>query len=465
MSNKKIFFRNDKYTYMEMMKRTPPNILSENVLGEKKLTQAKVIKLFLERVKQFPDLEDKLKDSFDNYGRKGDVVNVQIYDFHNFKYSFLDDKGIDIIRNLKNKKVNSLGFLSSFTNEHVCYIDDMCIVKDKYIDYKFKFEYDSIEEREGKIVDIKKNNYVECRHYIKDKILVVMDSTAFEVKAVVNMVFVLPYYINNIKGNETLYSKPNFNQILLNSTQLESIKVLLGGTLKYTVLSMNGDKGVKVKIEGNDEEFEKKSSTLKNTIKNGDNKEVQFYWKDTENKNNKIAIKSNCQIISTNFLSIQSLESIINNILLVYNKGQFFIPIRKIVEQYCNNEIRKSLAKRYVESIIKSVISELKSLVGQISKEYSMEIKPSELYSAISLNIIIQASINKKQNKYVKNKFEICKFEELHKVTKYYLKSKHDKNITECEMNSAVQLLGECVKSAGKEESKLLDAYYSAFSE
>lgn len=460
MSEKQYFFRNNKYSNMEMMRRIPIEMLANDVIGENGLSQNKAIKLFLERYKDFPELVTKLKQVFETNGRKGDFANILIFDYAKFRYDFLAKDGIDIIKELKGKEINQLPLLAPFIEHDKAYFEDIKIITNEYIDYKFRFEYEQIKEVDGQLSKELIYSFVECRHYLKEKVIAVYDSSAYEVKAVCCILYTIPYYINTSMGNELLYREPDYKQILLNSSQLESVKVLLGGRLKYTILDMISDKGVRVKIEGNDKDFETNSSTLKQNIKNGDKKEVQFYWDDEEFRTNKITIKIDCQIISTNFLSEKALKKIIDTIILVDSKREFLIPISSIIEKYCSHSFRKALAKRNVSYKIIEIINEMREIINKISTLTSFEFEPSELYIVICLNIIIQSLLCKKESHCTIQNINIIEYG-LYNVISVYLKHNNNVIVTASEMNNSIGILLNCIKMAGKEESKLLDAYYS----
>jgi hypothetical protein len=460
MSEKQYFFRNNEYSNMEMIRRIPIDMLANDVIGENGLSQNKAMKLFLERYKDFPELITKLKQVFETNGRKGDFANILIFDFAKFRYDFLAEDGIDIINNLRGKEINQLPLLASFIEHDKAYFEDIKIITNEYIDYKFRFEYEQIKEVDGQLSKELIYSFVECRHYIKEKVIAVYDSTAYEVKAVCCILYTIPYYINTTRGNELLYGEPDYKQILLNSSQLESVKVLLGGRLKYTILDMISDKGVRVKIEGNDKDFETNSSTLKQNIKNGDKKEVQFFWNDEELRSNKITIKSDCQIISTNYLTEQALKKIIDTIILVDSKREFLIPISSIIEKYCSHSFRKALAKRSVSSKIVEIMDEMREILNKIFTVTTLQFEPSDLYITICLNIMIQSLLCKKVSDCTIQNINIVDTE-LYKVISVYLKLNNNVIVTASEVNNSIGVLLSCIKKAGIEESKLLDAYYS----
>lgn len=455
---KKYFFRCNNYTYIEMLKRIPKEVLSEEVIREKGLSQKEAINIFMESYANNPSLVSRLNYVFQLKGRKGDLVNIKLYDFKKFRYDLLFENTIDIINNLKGKKLNDEVFLGSFLEEKVCFMEDIHIKyeNNKYqtIDYQFKFQYENIVEDNGKMKKEIKESFVEARHYINEKILAVFDSSSFETKAICNMIYSIAYHVNTKLNKPDLYNTPDYKQIQLNSSQLESIKILLGGNLKSTVLYMKGDRGVIIKIEGQDKDFEKNSVTLKQNINNGDKKEVQFYWKDEKNANNKITIKSECQVISSNLLSEQALKCILDNILLVDNKKELLIPIGNIINKYCN-KFRGVLRKNLYIKKTKKIMGEIMDIIEKIKSINDIKVDITELYCVISVNIIIQSLLKEKK---VLEKINIdYSSYELYDVINAF----EDKSFTKDEFGEAINVLSECIKSAGSKEDKLIEAFYS----
>ena len=459
MSEKKIyFFRGNNYTYIEMLKRIPKEVLSDEVIQKKGLSQKKAIDVFMEGYTDNPDLVSRLNNAFQLKGRKGDFVNIKLYNFNNFRYDLLGEDSIDIINNLKGKKLNDEVFLGSFLEEKVCFMEDIHInyENDEYqiIDYQFKFQYETIVENNGEMKKEIKDSFVEARHYINERILAVSDSSSFETKAVCNMIYSIPFYVNTKLNKPDLYSIPDYKQIQLNSSQLESIKILLGGNLKSTVLNMKGDRGVIIKIEGQDKDFEKNSITLKQNINKGDKKEVQFYWEDEKNTNNKITIKSECQVISSNLLSEQALKCILDNILLVDNKKELLIPLGTIIDKYCS-KFRRALRKSSYISKTKKIMEEVIDIINKIKFINNIEGGITELYCVISINIIIQSLL---KDKVASEKISIdYSSYELYDVINIFT----DKSFTKDEFGEAINVLSECIKSAGSKEDKLIEVFYS----
>lgn len=460
MSEKKYFFRNNQYSIIEMIGRLDLEILAKDVMENKKTSKSRIIEEFLNNYKANSKLFDNLKKSFQMYGEKGDIVNIKLYDFAKYKYDLLNEEILAIIESLKGKELSSIGLLSSFVEKGKCYMEDIKIGMD-YIDYKFKFEYETIIELEGNMVKELSYNNVEVRHYIKERLIAIIDTLTYEIKASVGMIYVMPYYAENILTGELKYLNPDYNQIKLNSTQLQSIKVLLGGNLRYAVLDMKSEKGVKVKVEGEEKDFEKNSQILKQNIQNGDNREVQFYWQDDEGKGNRITIKSDCQIISTRYLSEQALKKIIDCIIVVDTKQDMLAPINKITEKYCLDTFRKALARRITNSKIEKFTVELKELVTNINKTLKLkEFVPTNLYCTICLNILIQALKNTKDSPDDPEMSDFLKYE-LVSLLKWHLKYNYSISVTENELNASLRVLTKCVRIAGEKESKLLDTYYS----
>lgn len=459
MSEKKIyFFRGNNYTYIEMLKRIPIDALSDEVIQIDGLSQKKAIDIFMESYTENPDLVSRLNNVFQLRGRKGDVINIKLYNFNNFRYDLLDGNSINIINNLKGKKLNDEVFLGSLLEEKVCFMEDINInyENDEYqiIDYQFKFQYETIVENNGEMQKETKDSFVEARHYINKRILAVSDSSSFETKAVCNMIYSIPYYVNTKLNKPDIYNVPDYKQIQLNSSQLESIKILLGGNLKSTVLKMKGDKDVIMKIEGQHKDFEKNSITLKQNIDKGDKKEVQFYWEYEKNINNKITIKSECQVISSKLLSEQALKCILDNILLVDNKKELLIPLGNIIDKYCS-KFRRALRRSSYTLKIKNIMKEVIDIINRIKFINNIEVNITELYCVISINIIIQSLLKEKVS-LEKINIDYSSYE-LYDVINIFT----GKSFTKDEFGEAINVLNECIKSAGSKEDELIEVFYS----
>lgn len=461
MSQKRYFFRDNNYSIIEMIKRLDIEILLKYVTKDKKNNKSKITELFLNN-KDNLELIESLKKCFQLYGQKGDIANIRIYNFESYKYDLLSKEVLNIIKKLKGKELNNIGLLASFIEKGKCYLEDIKVTE-KSIDYKFKFEYETIIESEGEMVKQISYNIVESRHYIKEKLVGIVDNLNYEIKATLGMIHSIPYYAKYMLSEDNVfeYQKPDYKQIELNSIQLQSIKGLLGGRLKYTVLDMKSERGVKVKVEGEEKDFENNSQILKQSVKNGDNREVQFYWKDSADRENRITIKSNCQIISTRYLTQQALKQIIDCIILVNSKQSLLIPIKKITEKYCAATCRKALVRRSINTKAEGFIEELKKIIKNIVKNINLEeFVPTNLYCTICLNIIIQALISKVISSDDPKIVDFVEYD-LSNLVKWYMEYEHKTLITDDELYKSLMVLTKCIKIAGQSENKLLDAYYS----
>lgn len=385
-----LFCRHDSYNVIEMLDRLKTQVLIKNVLKNTSIKNKEEAKIeFLNTYNENSSLLIELKNNFMIYGRKGDKANIKIFKVNKFKDDTVNMYGWRKIEELQGKDLSTVEILGSFFNQK-CYLNTM-IIENNTIDFRFEFQYEKskVSEEQEVMIEIF-SRFVEARFYLDKKLICITESSDKEKKAILNTIVSLPYYIIIQETRSYTYSEPDYSSITLTTGQLDSIKELLGGKLRAAVIEVFGDKGVKIKIEGNNEDFEKESHTY-NTNKNSGNKEeLQIFWKDCEGNENKITIKNDCQIVTTNYITVNALETIIHSIINTMKSENILKPVDESIRRYCLCCYRKAKQSRMFSNVEEKLNQSIKEIVTYLLNKNNIEYSDNidKQTSMIAFNVI-----------------------------------------------------------------------------
>lgn len=367
-----LFCRHGSYNIIEMLDRLKAQVLINNVLKNKDIKSKDEGKVeFLSAYNEESSLLVELKQCFMAYGRKGDKANIKMFKVNKFKDDIIQMYGWSKIEDLQKEDLNTVEILGNFFNQK-CYLSNV-IIENNTIDFRFEFQYEKSKVLENEEVMIESySRFVEARFYLDKKLICITESSDREKKAVLNTITSLPYYIVIKETRDFIYSEPDYSSIMLTTGQLDSIKELLGGKLRAAVIEVFGDKGVKIKIEGNNENFESESYTY-NTNKNSGNKEeLQIFWTDNEGNKNKVTIKNDCQIITTNYITIDALETIIDAIINTMKSENILKPVDESIRTYCLS-YRKTQQSRMFPKIEERLNQSIQEIVTYLLNKNNIE--------------------------------------------------------------------------------------------
>lgn len=393
-----LFCRHDDYNFIEMLERLKVQVLIKDVLkkeGIKNKEEAKVE--FMNTYKENNNLLNELEHCFMIYGRKGDKANIKIYKVNTFKEDTIKTFGWGKIEDLQKKDLSVAEILGNFFRQK-CYLNTV-IIENNIVDFRFEFQYEKSIISEDEKVKIETNSkYVEARFYMDKKLICITEASDKEKQAILDTIVSLPYYIIIKETTDYTYSEPNYSEILLTTGQLDSIKELLGGKLKAAVIEVSGDRGVKIRIEGNDEYFERDSYTYNMNKNSGSKEELQIFWNDDEGNKNKVTIKNDCQIITTNYITVKALETIIDVIVNTMKSEEILKPVDESIKTYCIRSYRKTKQNRMISAVeakLNESIQEIvQSLLNKNNINYSNTIDKQSLM--IAFNIIRTSIKNSK---------------------------------------------------------------------
>lgn len=432
-----LFCRHNEYQVSEMLQRLSNKIISKEVIQKDVVNKQEGIKEFLNTYHNDNEMLDRLKICFEKYGRKGDKANIKIFKVNKFRESLLTEHGLSDIENLLGNNLSSKEIIGTFFDVN-CILEKI-FISENILDFRFGFQYEKIipEEDTVKIEII--NRYIEARFYMDKRIICITDGYEKERQAIIKFILSIPYYILIKQTNEFTYSEPDFSEIELNTEQLDTVKVLLGGKLKAAVIEVFGDKGVRIKIEGNDEEFENESYTYNNNKNSGNKEELQIFWEDSEGNKNKVTIKKDCQIVTTNYLTIQAMETIIESIMISMKAQKLIIPTENFITKYCSKNFRPARRIRMFAMIEENLYSSVEEIVENlmdINGILKRKIDRKELI--IAFNIVKNNLENEgdlEGNEYnISNDFifkflEVCNEKEYNKLNKLNSIYELEKNI------------------------------------
>lgn len=397
MSTKTYFFRDDNYSLFEMIYRIPNDNfidLINTYSNQKFLTREASLEFFL-RTYDTAEQEQIIAPCFNIHGKKGDLLNVQLYKIETtfLNLNFTAEE-IDIINSLQGKLLNDIPLLGSYCSSN-CILTDISIISEKVIDFKFSFEVSSYKEIDGEVQKVIKANIIECRYYVEFNIVCLIENRKTEQKQVLNVVSALPMYITMmLEGSNTIkYSEFSFSEIQLNPSELQLLKLFLNAKLKAGEFDVDGEKGVTIKISGVSLDFETESSIFKDTRQKGKFKGIVFYWIDTNNIRSIITIRNNSEITSTNYANIDTLNRIIELIFKIKNYKEFLERLDEKIQSYCKKS-NPAILPIYIERKKSQILDELTKFIKSIGSYAKKSITVTELYLNIIANIIFKLAMN-----------------------------------------------------------------------
>lgn len=459
MENKTFFFRGDKYNALEMIERIPSQefirymgLYTDTILKTK---EAAIDFLFsCESEKQ----NKILTDCFNAYGQKGDILNVRIYSFEKSNLNISDIHNKEILLSLKGKLINELPLLSSFLN-CPCTMQDIKINDGCSVDFKFSFEIETYKQQDDKPIKVLENIIVECRYYIEQNVVAMVDSRKTEQKSVLDILSVLPAFIDlqDVKKNSISSVNPNYSDIEIYPSQLEFVKSFLNGKLKGIEQEVKGEKGVFFKLDGTSKNFEDESAFLKVVSSQGDYTLMSFYC--TEPNGNKIVItvKNDAQIVSTSYVSEDILDVIVRLVIKTDKYKDFLIPIKKTVGEYCNY-LHIGMLTRQKLNHLSDITDDLNTLIEDIFRLYEVNRELTETCLTITFNIIIELS---KQTFLIHNNCEL-KTEDYVNLKKFlytYLLRKYNIILTDDKLNDVLFNFCDVLKNSGTEDIDIIEYY------
>jgi hypothetical protein len=395
---------------------------------------------------------------FQTNGRKGDNLNVQLISMQNTGLDLYNQQHIDLLCGLVDENITRLPLLGSMCTKPCDLVDVRVNVVKKTVDYKFKFEVERVEDVDGKPISKMQYLFIECRHYHDQGIIAVVDTRKTERKIVLELINTIPFYIMlTISKNidSVMFSIPEFSEIEIFPAQLDMLKQFLRGKLKSAEFMLEGEKNVKVKIDGSTEDFEIESNYLKLTSKRGKSLAVTFYYTDSSSNKSIVQIKSNAQITSTTCVDEYTLERVIKLINRINGYKDYMYPFDDIINQYCNF-IKRGMVTRAKIKHNNEILIGIKDLINKILLETGLEFEPTKAYINIVINIIIMLLKTEKYNSYG-HVVNIDLEDEFKKFLKVYLKQKYHISISDDNIQIVVTVLHDIIADAKDNEEKIIE--------
>lgn len=442
-----LFCRHGEYSMGEMLSRLNRNILINDILCNKKIkNKDEAIKEFIDGYKYDNSLMERLKANFNLYGRKGDKTNIKIYKVNTFRKDIILKYGWDEIEKLINNNLTNIPVLGAFFDGD--WYMECAVIENNIVDFRFKFEFKKNVVTDDGVIKLEVySNSIEARFYIDRNLICIEDSTEKERKAILSSIVSMPYYIIS-KTKEFTYSKPDYSEIFLTTVQLDSIKEALGGKLKVAVIEVFGDKGVRMRIEGADEEFENQSSTYKVNKDIGNKEELQIYWQDEEGNRNKVTIKKDCRIITTNYLTIKALDTIIKVIMSTIKSENILKPMDEPVRSYCKKNYRPAMRTKMIPMVQDKLNKSILEVVSYLLNKNSIDCQIDSKSLVIAFNII-KSSIN--SDKYLEVEYDVDD-PFIFELLEYNKNDKYNKD----KRNNAINILEDRLISVDGDLKKLV---------
>lgn len=464
MYNKTYFFRDNYYTLYEMIERIPKENfinLVELHCSVKAESKDEAKKIFIDRYND-EECYNLALPCFEQFGQKGDKLNICLYDFKSHDFAFDLNQFNKIIRPLVGKPLNEIPMIGSFCNSP-CILEEYRMISNYQIDFKFNFEVSLIKEDNGIPISVIENINIECRYYIDKKVIAVVDNRQRETKSALNIIYVLPYFIKmNVlsEGNTIEYANPEFDSLQINSTQLQLLKLIFNGKLRSTEIAVSGEAGVKFKMTGDSENFESESKFYNENTDRGLCTAISFFTL-TSGFNNVITIKSSGSVMSSNYID----ENILNKtVSLIYKvdlcKDYLFTVDEIIINKYCNM-VRLGMPTRIKHKNKTMIVQELTTLIDEIITKYKLSISLSNVYFTIILNIIIKLACSEATDSCIPET-DINKYGKLRDFMLLYIKKEYKINLVTENINYVVNGLIKIISNANS-EAALINFYQNNY--
>lgn len=390
---------------------------------------------------------------FKDYKRKIDIedtLHLNFYLFKNRRKKPFIDKEEQCIYSLKGKIINDLPIIGSFCKEK-CILEDVKFFTD-YVDYRFKFEKETIKFTEGRPIKVISSLIIEGRNYFKKAIAVVLANGEEEEKIVLSIVYTIEDYIKLklSSGLEFTYTSPRYKELSMDKSQMEVIKGFLKYKLRASELDGDEENVRSIKIDGFTTRIEDDSNLLKSFSPKTKLKIIEFYYKDFEGKKQKVALSENGKLLSSVFLEVEGFEEIIRLIYLVQNcieVKEFLTPVELIIDEYCNF-VHKEMLEAARGRQRNLICDELKDMVGE---HYSV------VYLNTVMNVLIKLCQVKMRTEDVGN-VEASTYLYLTEFLQLFLKKKYNVNLTEMEIGGCFYILNKLIAKTGGDECRLIEA-------
>ncbi|WP_163195342.1 hypothetical protein [Clostridium thermarum] len=370
--------------------------------------------------------------SFDEKEISKKVTNLKLY---KITTRYLDKLTVEMVKSLQQlvgKGVNDLPFLGSYLNKYNTVLVNFSHSENK-VNYLLDYSIEKLDFNGTMPVKRIIHTRVECRHYLEQNLLLLVQKEDIEDKYTLCIATLLPYYliIKTSYGEFPSYKPPKWQELSLSSMELTSLSTMLGELLAKEVA------GPIPLTKLNNSFICLSVSHVKST-------ELKPYRKDsyilkikTLDHTQRIVLDSRSRLRYNHTIHPYVIDEIISIIIILkQSKGShaLFFPVNTILQEYFAS-VHPEMYEEARLKLQRKILDDFINLLKPNNDTHKKEEDISYVFFTAAFNALIRLGCSSKLQRDSSSDYSFS-YEALFNFTGKYLKFKYNINLSDFQLES-----------------------------